>query len=113
MVSIGAISRPSASVGTDSIVRPWSGSSPTVVRTTVSTRLLKCACEHHVLCPLITKPSPERSALQATRATSEPAFGSDIEIASHDPRATSPSTSCFCSGVPKRSYAPATITVVP
>ena len=44
--------------------------------------------------------------------TSEPASGSVIAIASTEPPAIPPRISCFCSSVPKRCVAPATISVV-
>ena len=44
--------------------------------------------------------------------TSEPDSGSVIAIASTDPLEMPPRTLCFCSSVPNRLVAPATIRVV-
>ena len=53
-----------------------------------------------------------RSAFVERLPTSEPASGSVIAIASTEPLAMLPRILCFCSSVPKRWVAPATIRVV-
>jgi hypothetical protein len=54
----------------------------------------------------------ERTASVEREPTSEPASGSVIAIASTDPFAIPPRTRSFCSSVPNRLVAPATIRVV-
>ena len=71
------------------------------------------AAEIQVFCPFRTKPPFWRSALHERFPTSEPASGSDIAIASTRPSVMPLRISCFCSSVPKRSYAPATISETP
>lgn len=73
----------------------------------------RCAAEIQVFWPLSTKPPSRASARQERLPTSEPASGSDIAIASTRPRAIPPRISSFCASVPKRSYAPATISETP
>ncbi len=70
------------------------------------------ALEQKTFWPRITNPPFTRSADVVREPTSEPASGSVIAIASTSPRAIPPSTSRFCSSVPKRWVAPATIRVV-
>jgi len=70
------------------------------------------ALEQNTFWPLRTKPPLTRFASVLSEPTSEPASGSVIAIASTDPEAMPPSTSVFCSSVPKRRVAPATIRVV-
>lgn len=54
-----------------------------------------------------------RSARQVSAPTSDPAPGSDIEMASTRPLTTPSSTTRFCSSVPYFSYAAAAMIVVP
>ena len=70
------------------------------------------ALEMKTFWPLSTKPPSTRSAEVVSEPTSEPASGSVIAIASTAPPAIPPRISFFCSSVPKRCVAPATISVV-
>ena len=70
------------------------------------------AFEQNTFCPFRTKPPFARSADVVSEPTSEPASGSVIAIASTAPPAIPPRISRFCSSVPKRWTAPATIRVV-
>ena len=110
---MGFIWRPSASVGTQIIVSPSCLLSVLVVRQTTRMWDAILALEQKTFWPLITKPPLTRSAEVESEPTSEPASGSVIAIASTLPRAIPPRMSCFCSSVPKRWVAPATISVVP
>ena len=101
-----------ASVGIQIIERPWCLSSPLLVRQTTRMWRAMRALEQKTFCPRITNPPLTRSAEVVSDPTSEPASGSVIAIASTSPRAIPPSTSRFCSSVPKRWVAPATISVV-
>ena len=112
IVSIGTISIPSTSRGTQIIVRPSCLDSPLVVRQTIRTWSEMWALEMKTFWPLMTKPPLTRSAEVVSEPTSEPASGSVIAIASTAPPAIPPRISRFCSSVPKRSVAPATIRVV-
>ncbi len=112
-VSIGCIVKPSASRGTKIIDRPSWRSEPSPVRQTISVWLALWANEHHIFEPLSTHSSPSRRARHFSAATSDPASGSDIAIASVPPFATRPSRSCFCSSVPNLLSAPTQISVTP
>ena len=112
-VSIGRIVNPSASRGTKIIDRPSWRSEPSPVRHTISVWLALWAKEHHIFDPDSTHSSPSRRARHLSAATSDPASGSDIAMASVPPAATRPSRSRFCSSVPKRLSAPTTISVTP
>ena len=70
------------------------------------------ALEMKTFWPLRTKPPSTCSAEVVSEPTSEPASGSVIAIASTAPAAIPPRISFFCSSVPKRWVAPATISVV-
>ena len=107
------ISSPSASVGTMNIVRPSCLPPSVDVRATSRMCFEMWALEHHVFWPLTTQPFSVFSALQVRPPTSDPAPGSDIEIASSSPLITSPSSCCFCSSEPLRSRAAAVMIVVP
>jgi hypothetical protein len=98
--------------GTKIIVRPSCFESVLVVRQTVSTWSERWAFEMNTFWPLMTKEPFRRSALVVNDPTSEPDSGSVIAIASTDPDAIPPRTFRFCSSVPKRSVALATIRVV-
>ncbi len=111
-MSIGFTSIPSASAGTQIIDRPSCLLAPLVVRQTTRTWSEMWALEQKTFCPLITKPPLTRSAAVVSEPTSEPASGSVIAIASTEPAAIPPRISAFCSSVPKRWVAPATIRVV-
>ena len=87
--------------------------SPLVVRQTVRTWSELRALEMKTFCPLMTKPPLERAASVESEPTSEPDSGSVIAIASTEPLAMPPRRRSFCSLVPKRFMAPATIRVVP
>jgi hypothetical protein len=111
-VSIGSIFSPFASVGIQIIDNPWCLSSDFVVRQTMRMCRATRALEQKTFCPRRTKPPLTRSAEVVSEPTSEPASGSVIAIASTSPRAMPPRMSAFCSSVPKRCVAPATISVV-
>ncbi len=112
-VSIGVIVRPSASRGTKIIDMPSWLSEPSPVRQTISMWLALCAYEHHIFAPSSTHSPSSRRARVLSEATSEPASGSDIAIASVPPFVTRPSRSRFCSSVPNLFSAPTTISVTP
>ncbi len=115
IVSMLRISIPSALVGTSIIEIPSCLEPLASVRQMSRMRSATCAALIQVLCPVRRYVSPSRTALHFSAPTSEPASGSLIAIAMTSPRAIAPSMSRFCSSVPKRSYAPATIrlTLIP
>ncbi len=94
------------------IDRPSCLLSPLLVRQTMSTWSEMWALEQKTFWPLSTRPPSTRSALVVSEPTSEPASGSVIAIASTEPAAIPPRISRFCSSLPKRATAPATIRVV-
>ena len=65
------------------------------------------------MAPSSTHSPLSRLALVLSAATSEPASGSDIAMASVPPLTTRPNSSRFCSSEPKRDSAPTTISVTP
>ena len=113
MVSMPWISRPSTSVGTTNIVSP--SCLPPSVEVRATSRMCEAmwALEHHVFWPLMTQPSSVFVALQVRPPTSDPAPGSDIEIARTSPRQTRPSRSCFWASEPNFLIAAAVMIVVP
>ena len=111
-MSIGLTSIPSASAGTQIIVRPSCFEAPLVVRQTTRMWSEMWALEQKTFWPLMTKPPLTALGRVVSEPTSEPASGSVIAIASTEPEAIPPRISAFCSSVPKRWVAPATIRVV-
>ena len=87
--------------------------SPSPVRQTIRMWLALWAYEHHIFAPFSTHSPSSRRARVFSAATSEPASGSDIAMASVPPLTTRPNRSRFCSSVPKRFSAPTTISVTP
>ncbi len=112
MVSMGSMVMPSVPTGTKIIERPSCLDSPLVVRQTVRTWSALRALEMKTFCPLSTKPPLERSARVESEPTSEPDSGSVMAMDSTEPLAMFPRRRSFCSSVPKRLRAPATIRVV-
>ena len=103
---------PAASRGTR-IIDMSSWRSPSPVRQTIRMWLALWAYEHHIFAPFSTHSPSSRRARVFSAATSEPASGSDIAMASVPPFTTRPNRSRFCSSVPKRFSAPTTISVTP
>ena len=82
------------------------------VRQTIRMWLALWAYEHHIFDAVRAPTRRSRARARVfSDATSEPASGSDIAIASVPPSTTRPSRSRFCSSVPKRLSAPTTISV--